>query len=94
MRFWNMQKQAGYNYAKLTPIPNEGIIFGGQMQEEVDKAMKGLTDQFLNFFEDRTGKFKGKPIQIQVKSNVVPIIQPTRRIPLQYIKPKKLRSNI
>ena len=72
---------------KLSPIPKEGIIFGGQTQEEIHKAMKDLTDQFPKLFEDRTGKFKGEPIKIQVKPNAVPIIEPTRRIPLHYIEP-------
>ena len=72
---------------ELTPIRKEGSISGGQTQEEIDKAMKDLTDQFPKLFEDRIGKFKGKPIKIQVKPNTVPIIQPTRQIPLYYIEP-------
>ena len=73
--------------AKLSPIPKEGIISGGQTEDEIGKAMKDLTDQFPKLFEDRTGKFKGEPIKIQVKPNAVPIIQPTRRIPLHHIEP-------
>ena len=57
------------------------------MQEEIVKVMKDLTDQLPKLFEERTGKFKGEPIKIQVKPNTVPIIQPTRRIPLHYIEP-------
>ena len=69
---------------KLTPIPKESIISGGQTQEEIDKAMKDLTDQFSKLFEDITEKFKGEPIKVQVKPNPVLIIQPTSRIPLYY----------
>ena len=49
---------------KPSPIPKESIISGGQMQQEIDKAMKDLRDQFPKLFEDRTGKFKGEPIKI------------------------------
>ena len=37
------------------------------------------------FFSNATGKFKGKPIKIQIREEVVPVIQPARRIPLHYI---------
>ena len=45
---------------------------------------------FPGLFSDKTGKFKGKPIQIQVKPTAVPIIQPPRRIPFQYLERTKL----
>ena len=49
--------------------------------------MKDFTDQCPRLLEDKTGKFIGEPIKIQVKPNEVPIIQPTRRIPLHYMEP-------
>ena len=43
-------------------------------------------------FSDRTGKCCGSPIEIQIKADAVPIIQPPRRIPLQYVA--KLKKEI
>ena len=76
------EKSRCINNVKLSLIPKKGIISGGKPQKEIDKAMKDLTDQFPKLLEDRTGKFKGQP-------NAVPIIQPTRRIPLHYTEPSE-----
>ena len=39
---------------------------------------------FPSVITDTTGRFRGEPIKIQVKSNAVPVIQAPRRILLQY----------
>ena len=56
-----------------------------QAQQEIDAAMEEIVSKFPKLFEDRTGKFIGDPIKIQIKPDALPVIQPTRRIPLQYV---------
>ena len=46
--------------------------------------MQDIIKDFPSVFTDTTGRFRGEPIKIQVKSNAVPVIQAPRRIPLHY----------
>ena len=48
--------------------------------------MQDIVGKFTDIFSDNTGKYKGKPIKIHVKSEAIPVIQPPRRIPLQYVE--------
>ena len=50
--------------------PSNGIVSGNETQEEIDKRMKALINQFPSVFTDVTGKFQGEPIKIQLKSDV------------------------
>ena len=63
------------------------IVSGQQTQVKTDKSMEDITIDFSKVFEKKTGKFKGDPIKIQIRPNAIPVIQPTRRIPLHYIDP-------
>ena len=54
--------------------------------------MKTLVRKFPKVFTDRTGKCHGDPIEIQVRDNAEPVIQPPGRIPLQYLS--KLNKEI
>ena len=47
--------------------------------------MKEMMADFPELFTDSTGKFKGTPIEIQVRDDAVPVVQPQRRIPLHYM---------
>ena len=60
------------------------LVSGGQTQQEIDIEMEEIKREFPSVFTDKTGKFTGKPISIQIREGAVPIIQPRRRIPLQY----------
>ena len=60
------------------------MVSGGQTQREIDQDMSVIMKEFPELFTDRTGKFKGAPIKIQVCPTAVPVIQPQRRIPMQY----------
>lgn len=48
--------------------------------------MQEMIKEFSDVFSDSTGKFKGKPIKIQVQKDAIPVIQPVRRIPLHYVE--------
>ena len=74
---------------KMSFIPKEivlvdGIVSGGETQQSIDKRMQDIIKDFPSVFTDTTGRFRGGPIKIQVKSNAVPVIQAPRRIPLHY----------
>ena len=72
---------------KKAPIPTTGIVSGGQTQLEIDTCMKSMSDSFPKLFANKTGKFKGPPIKVQLHPNATPVIQPPRKIPLHYLKP-------
>ena len=64
--------------------PSNGIVSGNETQEEIGKRMKALVNRFPSVFTDVTGKFQGKPIKIQLKSDMSPAIQPPCKIPMHY----------
>ena len=69
--------------SKKTPCPDN--VSGGQIQSQIDANMEILKKRHSKVFSDRTGKCHCKPIEIQDRSDAVPLIQPSRRIPLHYI---------
>ena len=69
--------------SKKLPCPDN--VSGGQSQTQIDANMEILKKRHSKVFSDRTGKCHCKPIEIQVKSDAVPVIQPSRRIPLHYV---------
>ena len=71
---------------KKTLALTTSVISEGQTQAEIDKSMRALTNTFPQLFQDKTGKFKGHSIKIQLHPNAMPIIQPLRRIPLHYME--------
>ena len=77
-------------YNRKSPVISEGIVSGGETQAEIDVNMENLKGKYHTLFSDKTGKFKGSPIPIQTLPETVPIIQPPRRIPLQYIERTKV----
>ena len=58
-------------------------------QREVDEAKERLAKEYQEVFEG-IGKYKGPPVEIQIKEGVRPVVQAPRRIPLHYHEP--LRS--
>ena len=48
--------------------------------------MEQLAEEYRDIFGG-VGKYKGPEIKIQIRENVVPVIQARRRIPLHYTKP-------
>ena len=67
-------------------------VSGGESQSEIDANMDIIKRRHPKLFSERTGKCRGSPIEIQIKADAVPIIQPPRRIPLQYVA--KLKKEI
>ena len=55
-------------------------------QKKVDEGMEKLAKEYKEVFEG-IGKYKGPPVEIQVKEGVRPVVQPPRRIPLHYQEP-------
>ena len=72
------------SYGRKSKEPN-GVVSGGETQAVIDKRMQEIIEKFPTVFTDRTGKCKGAPIEIQTKARAIPVIQPPRRIPLQYL---------
>ena len=66
---------------------------GGQTQEEIDKEMARIVDEYKQVFEGM-GRAKVDPIDIKMKPGAVPITQGRCEIPIQYRKPleKKLKE--
>ena len=60
----------------------------GPEKEEDDEKMDKLATEFEDIFKG-IGKYRGEPVKIQLTDNVLPIIQPPRRIPLHYVQPLK-----
>ena len=60
-------------------------------QRVVDDEMEKVAEDFKEVFQG-IGKYKGPPVEIQVKEVVRPVVQPPRRIPLHYQEP--LREHI
>ena len=61
--------------------PSNGIVSGNETQEEIEKTMKALINQFPSVFIDVTGKFQGQPIKVQLKLDASPVIQPCVEFP-------------
>ena len=73
--------------------PTTSIISGGQTQAKIDESMRALTNTFPRLFQDKTGKFKGPPVKIQLHPNAMPVIQPPCRLPLHYMEPLEKELN-
>ena len=72
------------SYTLKPDPPSNGIVSGNETQEEINKRMKAMINQFPSVFTNVTGKFQGEPIKIQLKSDMSPVIQPPRRVPMYY----------
>ena len=59
--------------------PSNGIVSGKETQEKLAKKKEALINKFSSVFTDVTRKFQGEPIKIQLKLDVSPVIQPSRR---------------
>ena len=72
------------SYISRPDPPSNGIVSGNETQEEINKRMKAMINQFPSVFTDMTGKFQGEPIKIQLKLDMSQVIQPPRRVPMHY----------
>ena len=71
---------------KITPQIKEepikqGIVSGGQTQDEIDLEMKKIVNEFQHVFEGM-GRAKVDPIDIKMKPGAVPVTQGKREIPI------------
>ena len=64
----------------------EGVVSGGQTQEEIDKDMEVLVDGYPELFQG-IGKAKVEPIHIFLKEGAVPQAQKARPVAHQYMEP-------
>ncbi len=69
-------------------LEKEKIAKTPEEVKDSDKKMDELVEEFADIFQG-IGKYRGEPVKIQMTDNVLPIIQPPRRIPLHYIQPLK-----
>ena len=69
-------------------IHSKGVCFSRWhclwWRNTISNRQKDEIKDFPSVLTDTTGRFRGKPIKIQLKSNAVPVIQAPRRIPLHY----------
>ena len=72
------------SYIPKPDPPSNGTVSGNETQEEINKRMKAMINQFPSVFTDVTGKFQCEPIKIQLKSVMSLVIQPPRRVPMHY----------
>ena len=63
----------------------EGTV-ATQETGDIEDQMNRVVEEFKPLFEG-IGRYKGPPVQIQVKPDARPVIQPPRRIPLHYRQP-------
>ena len=75
---------------KETP-KKQGIVSGGQTQEQIDERMKQIRDKFPNVFKG-IGKAKVEPIHIERDPKCRPVQQKRRPIPIHY--KEKLREHL
>ena len=72
-------------YIPKTSTPDDQAVSAGQTQSEIDRDMSKIKEKFSDVFSDKTGKFRGAQIRIQVEKDATPVIQPRRKIPLHYV---------
>ena len=73
---------------QITQIPKSKQLAIDPFLED-SKRSESFISEFPQLFSNRTGKFKGKPIKINIKADAVPIIQGAQRIPMHYLEPTK-----
>ena len=73
---------------KKSKLQTEQTTVHKKVDHDGGKAMVDLTEEFHDIFGG-IGRYNGLPVKIQMKENVVPIVQPPRRIPLHYVEPLK-----
>ena len=54
--------------------PGDGVISGGETQDDINANMRALVKKFSGVFTDCTGKCCGQHIEIQVRENAEPVI--------------------
>ena len=59
---------------------------GTEETPDIKDKMNWVAEKFKPLFQG-IGRYKGPPVQIQVKPGARPVIQPLRRIPLHYREP-------
>ena len=72
-------------------VPNQGMVSGGQTQEEIDIQMEEITKKYKDVFKG-LGRAKVEPIHIEIDPNVKPVQQKRRPIALHY--QEKFRKHI
>ena len=66
-----------------TDVPKEGIVSGGQTQEEIDKATKDIVDRHPKMFLG-LGRAKVDPVHIDIDKTVKPVRQKRRPVAIHY----------
>ena len=64
-------------------VPKEGIISGGQTQEDIDKAMRDIFDGHPKLFQG-LGWAKVDPVRIDINETVKPVRQKRRPLAIHY----------
>ena len=66
-----------------TDVPKEGIVSGGQTQEEIEKAMKDIVDRHQKLFQG-LGRAKVDTVHIDIDETVKPVRQKRRPVAIHY----------
>ena len=84
--------RGGTTITVTSNVLDSHIVSGGQTQQEIDTNIGEIVQEFSSVFSHSNGKFVGDPIKDHVKSDVTPVVQPQKRIPLHYVP--KLKGEI
>ena len=76
---------------KKSEVPTEGVISGGETQQEIDRKMTDLVAKYADVFKG-LGLAKVEPIHIQVDPDVKPVQQKPRPIAVHYAE--KFKAHI
>ena len=78
------------NRIKMTKLGDvkEDTPAKAKQYKETQKKMGEIVKEYQDIFGG-VGKYEGPEVKIQLKEDVIPVIQPPRRIPLHYVQPLK-----
>ena len=69
--------------------PEDPVNGTDEDRDDLVAKMKQLTLKYSAVFTEKTGKYIGPPIKVQVNEHISPVVQPLRRIPLNYVERTK-----
>ena len=82
------EKVAWLKLSKKVKMEEGELFSGGRSQSQVDRDIEKILSQYLSMFKG-VGLVKDQVVDIQMKPNARPKIQPRRTIPFHYTEPLK-----
>ena len=79
------EEQVGQLYEVHKEGPRQGIVSGGQTQEEIDGVVQGILGQHQEVFKG-IGVAKVDPVHIEINKKIKPVQQKRRPIAIHYLE--------